>query len=296
MVTAMMAGAYSDGTTSVPGIPAMMAATNNTPDGKANVARRAIIDKAKCETCHDRLGTVPNFHGGSYSIAMCAACHTPIQGGNTGWSASFRVWVHGSHGAEIRTVPFTWHRASDFKADEIRFPGKLNNCDTCHLPGTYDFSASQYTKTDAVGKTIVDYMPNVTAATNNRGNPITLPSDVPPQYPKVQADGSVDYTDILSSGILAYGLVDGANYGSALGINTASGVIVTSATSGNNLVTSPVTAVCSTCHDSLKAIDHMKVVGYGSFYRNRDQANLAPKEQCLSCHSSGVVAIATVHK
>jgi len=291
MVTAMMAGAYSDGTTSVPGIPAMMAATGNTPDGKANVARRVIFSKEKCDTCHDRLGTVPNFHGGSYSIAMCAACHTPIQGGSTGWSASFRVWVHGIHSAAKRTVPFTWHQAADFHAEEIGYPGKLNNCEACHLPGTYDFSASQYTKTDAVGKTIVDYMPNVTAATGTAGTNV-----IAPQYPKVNAaDGTVHMDDMLASGNFAYGL-NATNYGSGLGINAASGVIATSATSGNNLVTSPITAVCSTCHDSLKAIDHMKVVGYGSFYRNRDQANAAPKEQCLSCHTSGVVAIATVHK
>lgn len=307
MVTVMMAGAYSDGTTSVPGIPAMMAATGTVVGQTTpNVARRVIFSEAKCDTCHDRLGTVPNFHGGSYSIAMCAACHTPLQGGNTGWSASFRVWVHGIHSAAKRTVPFTWHKQAGFDASEIGYPGKLNNCEACHLPGTYDFSASQYTQTDAVGKTIVDYMPNVTAATNNRGAPIALPSDVPPQYPKVNADGTVHMDNRLGSGYLAYGLVSGVNYGSGLGINAASGVIDTSSglqpdgitvtAAKDNLVTSPITAVCSTCHDSLKAIDHMKVVGYGSFYRNRAEANNAPKEQCLSCHSSGVVAIATVHK
>ncbi|OYV49464.1 MAG: hypothetical protein B7X10_01875, partial [Burkholderiales bacterium 21-58-4] len=131
MVTALLAGGYtqtSSGTT-VPGIPAMMAATGNTPDGKANVARRVIFAKEKCESCHDRLGTSPSFHSGNYSIPMCPACHTPNQGGNTGWSASFRVWVHGIHSAEKRTVPFTWQAiAVDNNFSKVLYPGVLKKC------------------------------------------------------------------------------------------------------------------------------------------------------------------------
>ena len=95
---------------------------------------------------HVDLGTSPYFHTGNYSIAMCAICHTPNQGGSTGWSASARVWVHGIHSASKRTVPFTWHAVSATdNYSTLQYPGVLKDCNQCHLPGTYDFSASQYT-------------------------------------------------------------------------------------------------------------------------------------------------------
>ena len=42
-------------------------------------------------------------------------------------------------------------------------------------------------------------------------------------------------------------------------------------TQDNNLVTSPITAVCSTCHDTTTAIAHMEANG-GSFYDPRSAA------------------------
>lgn len=293
MVTALLAGSFVDPTVierggKLPGIPAMMAATGNTPDGKANVARRKIFAKEKCESCHDRLGTSPNFHDGNYSIPMCAACHIPNQGGSTGWSANFRVWVHGIHSAEKRTIPFTWHAVSTTDGFwKIGYPGVLKNCEACHLTGTYDFSASQYTATDAVGRTIVDNMLNVQAATGKL-DPASASNYVFPHFAPV---------DSINKNY-AYGLaVDNVtDYGKGLTINAASGVIAVDATSGNNLVTSPITAACSACHDSLQAISHMTTTGYGSFYKKRSDVVVATKEQCLVCHGPGTVAeIKAVH-
>jgi len=288
MVTGLMAGAFTDANANaLPGVPAMVAATGNTPDGKANVARRVIFSEAKCNTCHDRLGTSPNFHGGNYSIAMCAACHTPNQGGSTGWSASFRVWVHGIHSASKRTVPFTWHAvsATDTYAG-LGYPGVLKDCNQCHLPGTADFSASQYTATDAAGMTIVDKMLNVQAATGVL-NPASATNYVFPQLAPV---GSGNYT---------YGLmVDNVtSYGTGNSIDPATGLLVTQTNQSINLVTSPITAACSTCHDTAKAISHMTTTGYGSFYKARSAVVAAPKEQCLTCHGAGaILPIADVHK
>jgi len=284
MVTAMMAGAFVDPTIAdnagaLPGVPAMMAATGKTPDGTANVARRVIFSETKCNSCHDRLGTSPNFHGGSYSIAMCAACHTPNQGGSTGWSASFRVWVHGIHSAEKRTIPFTWHAVSATDTYmNVGYPGVLKDCAQCHLPGTYDFSASQYTDT------LIGNMLNVQAAT---GAKVLASSYVPPQAAPV---GSA-----ATSGLLAYGLVSGQDYGTGWSINAATGQLVAKTSQDTNLVTSPITAVCSTCHDSASAISHFST-NNGSFYQPRSVA-LTKTETCLICHGPGkVAAIADVHK
>ena len=277
LVTGIMAGSFTDATVTersgmLPGIPALVAATGNTPDGKPNVARRVIFSETKCNNCHDRLGTAPNFHSGNYSIAMCADCHTPIQGGSTGWSASFRVWVHGIHGAEKRTVPFTWHSALNYPA--VGFPGVLKNCETCHLPGTYDFSASQYTTS------LVDNMLYVQAATGTSFD--ATRADVPKN-----ADGTP-----------AYGLVNGANYGtgySSSGSRTTGGTLDVPATVGTNLVSSPIAAACTACHDDAAAISHIKTTGNGSFYSPRATA-IATKEQCLFCHGPGkLVPIKDAH-
>ena len=285
LVTGIMAGSFKDATVTergglLPGIPAMVAASGNTPDGKPNVARRVIFSETKCNNCHDRLGTAPNFHSGNYSIAMCADCHTPIQGGSTGWSASFRVWVHGIHGAEKRTVPFTWH--SDYNFSTLGFPGVLKNCETCHLPGTYDFSASQYTAVDSAGKTIVDNMLYVQAAT---GKLSTTSADVPRN-----ADGTA-----------AYGLVvDGVtSYGTGWSIDKTTGTLVakTAGAAGqdSNLVSSPIAAACTACHDDDAAISHIRTTGNGSFYSPRSTA-IATKEQCLFCHGPGkLVPIKDAH-
>ncbi len=284
MVTALIAGSFSDPTVTergglLPGVPAMAAATGNTPDGKPNVARRVIFSETKCNTCHDRLGTSPNFHDGNYSIAMCPTCHTPNQGGSTGWSASFRVWVHGIHSAGKRTVPFTWHAVSATdNYSTLMYPGVLKDCQQCHLPGTYDFSASQYTPDLIAG------MLNVQGATGKL-NPASTTAYVFPQAAPV------------GSGNWAYGLkVDNTtDYGTGWSVNPATGTLVAGTTQGNNLVTSPITAVCSTCHDSTTATAHMENNG-GSFYDPRSTA-VTRTEQCLVCHGNGKTAdISVVHK
>jgi len=284
MVTALLSDSFvqtglTDLAGAVPGIPAMMAATGNTPDGKPNVARRVIFSEDKCNSCHERLGTNPYFHNGNYSIAMCAICHTPNQGGSTGWSASFRVWVHGIHSAGKRSVPFTWHAVSATENySNLEYPGVLKDCQQCHLPGTYDFSASQYTPSLIAG------MLNV-QATTGKLNPGSATAYVFPQAAPV------------GSGNWAYGLkVDNTtDYGTGWSINTATGALVAKTTQGSNLVTSPITAVCSTCHDTTAATAHMEGNG-GSFYDTRSAA-VTRTEQCLVCHGSGkAMDIKEVHQ
>ena len=67
-----------------------------------------------------------------------------------------------------------------------------------------------------------------------------------------------------------------------------------SATPDANLVTSPTVTVCSSCHDTQLAVNHMKVNG-GTFYGTRAAAKTT-FEQCFICHASGKTAdIKAVH-
>ncbi len=120
-----------------------MVATDST--GKAYTARRTIVETARCNKCHEKLGvfTESSFHVGQRNDAnTCAWCHTPNRT-SSGWSVDSESFIHAIHAADKRTVPFTYTAASATDGFfTIGYPGVLQKCETCHLPGTYDFSAS----------------------------------------------------------------------------------------------------------------------------------------------------------
>jgi OmcA/MtrC family decaheme c-type cytochrome len=223
-------------------------------------ARRAIVSDAKCNACHQELGTFTEdaFHAGQRNDGTtCSWCHNPNRA-SSGWSADSTAFVHGIHAAAMRTVPYNWHATSATEGFyNVGYPGVLNQCETCHLAGTYDYSATASA-----------------AAADNR------------QYRTV-ANGTLA-ASFSNSPYIATGV----NYGSAYAVAAATGAITDAA--ATTLVTSPTTTACSACHDSSDAISHFKING-GSFYAPRSTA-LATNETCLICHATGRVAgIAEMH-
>ncbi len=143
----------------------VVAAPNVWKTAKNHTARRTIVSNAKCNACHDQLGSIPTFHAGQRNDApTCAFCHTPNRT-SSGWSANAKDFIHAIHGGAKREVPFTWHAvsATDTFA-EVTFPGILRRCTTCHLDqtaagdSTFDYSAnasaleSLLPSVDATGK------------------------------------------------------------------------------------------------------------------------------------------------
>jgi len=146
------------------------------------------------------------------------------------------------------------------------YPGVLNNCEQCHLPGTYDFSsaASQSALPNMLWSTVV-------AGTVNAG--------------------------ATNSPYFAPGA-----YGAAYSVANATVGNPQAATYYATLVNSPITHACFGCHDSPSAIEHMKQNG-GAFFEARStlingyspsslptiaQGQLNRKaEACLICHGSG---------
>jgi OmcA/MtrC family decaheme c-type cytochrome len=274
----------------------------------------------KCNSCHERGQNMA--HGNTYNadFGMCAVCHTPDQVDGSGWTASIRAWVHGIHAASKRTIPYTVHgdtpvALANFTGAvppattyngmvydgffNIGFPNfvpqteatvTVSDCSSCHLPGTFDFSASQYT---ANGGDLINRMLDVGDVVNSSGKTSwTGFSWLSPNVPDATTGQLVD------TGMPAYGLVPGADYGTAPGVDTSTtaGTITEDATAGKNLVSSPITASCSSCHDNQQEINHMKTMG-GLFYQPRSNwlAN-GNTESCLACHGPGTAfAIATVH-
>ena len=259
---------------------------------KAYTARRPIVDNSLCLKCHAQLGSNPSFHAGQRNDgATCAFCHRPNQTSG-GWSASSSTFIHGIHAASMRTTPFMWHAAcptgtsvaagtctaanADSFAD-VTYPGVLNNCQQCHTAGTYDFSATASAAA----------LPNLLASTVATGVIAADISTSPYVVP------GTDYGLGYSTSNVTSGTVNG------VACTTAAPCACTLAApcdaAPTTLVKSPVTAACSTCHDSSDALAHMRQMG-GSFYETRLLAS-AKNELCMTCHGPGTVAaIADVHK
>ncbi|MGB5080925.1 MAG: hypothetical protein WBO23_09295, partial [Burkholderiales bacterium] len=254
--------------TNVPGFPGgltlIVPATKQVAAG--HTARRAIAAKEKCNACHATLGTDPTFHGGNRNDpTVCAFCHNPQGPSATrSWPARSSFFVHAIHGAAKRTVDFNWHGTAAGATVlvnrgfwEVKFPGILNKCETCHLPGMYDFSGSAYTPT-LLGNLLYTYA----------------------------ATGTVTNDFVVSPWALAANptLTFGARFDSATG----------TAAADTTLVISPIATACFACHDTNIAKAHMEGNG-ASIYQPRSTA-LTKTEQCLVCHGPGkIAAIAAVH-
>jgi len=203
----------------------------------------------------------PDFHAGQRNDAKtCNFCHNPNRT-SSAWSANMKDFVHSIHGAEKRTVDFTWHEKAPTQGYwQTTYPAVLNRCQTCHLDGTFDFS------TDPMNAAL----PNMLPSTVGQGT---------------YAPGSVHSPYIA----------EGPDYGAGFKFDAVNGVLVNEAAS-TTLIVSPIVAACSACHDSPSAVDHMQTNG-GSFWESRSAAAAKQQgEQCLICHGPNrIAAISLVH-
>lgn len=104
------------------------------------VARRMIVDDAKCETCHNNL----SLHGGNrHEAQYCTTCHMPDATDEAVRpeealpveSIHFKYLIHKLHrGAELENGFVVYgFRSSVHDFGHVEFPGDLRNCDTCHV-------------------------------------------------------------------------------------------------------------------------------------------------------------------
>lgn len=224
----------------------------------AFAGRRPIVEDARCNKCHQELGTFTeeSFHGGQRNDGTtCAWCHTPNRT-SAGWSADSTSFIHAIHAGAKRTVAFNWHAASPTENfSEVKFPGVLKDCETCHLPGTYSFAASGSANA------------------------------VPNRLHRTTATGTLASASTTAFTFSPY-ITKDLNYGAGFSFNATTGA--TTAAAATTLVNSPIAGVCFACHDSPLAKAHMEV-NQGSIYATRSIA-LTTVETCMVCHDTGRIA------
>jgi len=135
----------------VTSVVADFAITDSSP-----VARRVVVDIANCDKCHDVL----SLHGGNRvnQPQLCVMCHNPndtdagvrpknangvLDGtltvdGLPERSIDFKRLVHSIHAADMRENAFVvyGYGGSVHDFSDVRFPGILNDCMTCHTTKT----------------------------------------------------------------------------------------------------------------------------------------------------------------
>jgi OmcA/MtrC family decaheme c-type cytochrome len=134
--------------------------------------RRQVVDLARCNECHNVL----SLHGGNRTdnTELCTTCHNPNNTdiarrgppcsnlptdpvepglGPDDMAIDFKFMIHQIHSANFQVCGFG-NSIHDFT--DLRFPGKLNNCEGCHRPNTYypvDSALVQATTFDANDRT-----------------------------------------------------------------------------------------------------------------------------------------------
>jgi OmcA/MtrC family decaheme c-type cytochrome len=301
----------------------MWASTATGTPALTLTARRSIIKPDSCNSCHGNLGGftptptgqtavngyAQNFHNQyNNDPTSCVLCHTP-NGVSYGFSYNAKEWMHGIHSNGFRAVPYTVHDTSQYW--RINYPAILNNCEACHVPGSYDFS-------NGVNAGQIPSMLWDTVAANiaASGLPVSV-AVVPPAaagglealVPPATGNFASPWITIPPGGTVAAQAALETEFGAAYTatpLPALPATVWTPTPAGPaTLVTSPLTAACSACHNDQTALTHMVVVGGGVYYQARMSVPLAPvggnpgavnsptapvlqsNEQCLICHGPG---------
>lgn len=117
------------------------------PDGSkaTTYVEKVGADVASCNSCHNDLtGHHSQAAGGAYDhaakdLAQCTSCHNATRGAfYNGRPADLKFHVHAAHGQKF--AQYTDGHGFD------EYPGKLNNCESCHTSSQYDLPNSKNTR------------------------------------------------------------------------------------------------------------------------------------------------------
>jgi OmcA/MtrC family decaheme c-type cytochrome len=154
------------------------------------VARRSVVDIAKCNVCHGVL----SLHGGNRTdeIGVCVACHNanatdasrrPASGavdGKAEEAIDFKTMIHGIHagqsgqgGMRTRGLVIYGFGSSVNDFADVAFPARLSDCTTCHTGTSYQLGGlwAAPTAGGILGTTVASGASSTDAADNLRISP-----------------------------------------------------------------------------------------------------------------------------
>jgi OmcA/MtrC family decaheme c-type cytochrome len=164
-------------------VPGFNPVTYMNLGGGDPVPRRQVVDRELCNACHKNLA----LHGTiRQNTEYCVLCHNPNgtdearrpQEAMPPTSINFRVIVHRIHRGEDATQPFQVYGFGNqlINFGEVRFPGVLSACQTCHLQGTYNVptSALQPTIITQGDKVVSQTLPAQSVCTSCHDTPAAI--------------------------------------------------------------------------------------------------------------------------
>lgn len=218
--------------------------------------RRQVVDRELCNACHNELA----LHGGMrQNTEYCVLCHNTTASDEEvrpeeampPTSIHFKVLIHRIHRGEERAQkPYIvyGYRSSVHDFTDLRFPGELADCETCHLPGTYDLplpDGAQRTLVTREVESVPASLPEVrrtpTATPEAQETPAATPEaqETPAATQEAQETPAALQTEIVSS-------------------------------------TLPIRAACTACHDAESVAGHAEL-----------QTTDSGQETCEVCHGPG---------
>jgi OmcA/MtrC family decaheme c-type cytochrome len=121
-------------------------------DGSPVVPRRAVVDQAKCASCHGVFSQGFSIHGNLRNrVEYCVLCHNPSNSdfarrvGVTGADPNtqpigLKHMLHKIHtGENLTQQPYVIYGFNGSVNDfgDVLFPGNRADCEKCHLPDTF---------------------------------------------------------------------------------------------------------------------------------------------------------------
>ncbi len=246
-----------------------------------DVVRRKVVDPAKCQNCHEWF----EGHGGNrvWETQVCVMCHVP------NLSSSGK-------GANAANVPTTMSADQQLQltadgytlADPTTYPEETNNFkDMIH--GIHAGSSRT----------------NPLKFVRDRGSVVMYFTAGHFKFPGILKDCTMCHVPVSSSNPSYAGVPTGAQVttdqtsdGTVLTLAnniTAVSAARTSLPNAQDLVTTPFSAACVSCHDAVATVGHMKLNG-GQIRVARSTANPAG-ETCVVCHGpTGTANVVNAHK
>jgi len=154
-----------------------------TADGSQPSARRAIVEDQSCNACHGEI----RFHGESrVGVQLCVMCHNPNASdiarrpGNElpPETVNFKDMIHRIHRGEDLINDYTVYGFGNVahNFNDVRFPGKLQECSICHTPGSQHVPLPHEVLSTQVtldGEIVRDILPERAACTSCHDSLIT---------------------------------------------------------------------------------------------------------------------------